>query len=103
MTTAHSPRLENRFARLVSKWKRETGHLSAVEKISMHPSYQQIIGMGSDALPLIFAELKEEPDHWFWALRAITGADPVPEASRGKVKQMIKLWIAWGRKHGYAR
>lgn len=103
MPTARLPKIETRFTRLASKWKRETGHLSAVEKISINPAYQQIIGMGADALPLIFAELKAEPDHWFWALRSITGIDPVPETSRGKVKQMAKLWIAWGKKNGHAR
>jgi hypothetical protein len=37
-----------------------------------HPAYQQIIGLGKEALPLLFGELRRAPDHWFWALRAIT-------------------------------
>ena len=59
------------------------------------PSYQQIIGMGDMALPLILRELAREPDHWFWALHAITGADPVEPDARGDVRKMAKAWIEW--------
>ena len=31
--------------------------------------------MGKQALPLIFEELRRKPNHWFWALNAITGQD----------------------------
>lgn len=62
----------------------------------MHPAYQQIIGMGPDALPLILRDLADEPAPWFWALRAITGEDPVPEAERGDVDRMVEAWLSWG-------
>jgi hypothetical protein len=91
----------NRFLQLRLEWEQATAHLSSVTEMSMHPAYQQIIGMGSAAIPFILAELKSRPDHWFWALRAITGADPVPPEHRGKVKQMAQDWIKWGRYKGY--
>ena len=103
MATAQLPRQERKFHRLAEKWKRETAHLSNVATISMHPSYQQIIGMGPDAIPLILSELRASPDHWFWALRSITGVDPVPDSSRGKMKQMARHWLAWGKKQGHVR
>ena len=56
--------------------------------------------MGPVAVPLILGRLAEEgqePDHWFWALKAITGADPVPEAARGDVVHMSQAWIEWGK------
>lgn len=62
--------------------------------------YQQLIGMGTDALPLILMELQREPDHWFWALEAITGENPVPVDSRGDVDQSTKAWIDWGKTNG---
>lgn len=52
-------------------------------------------------MPLLLRELEREPDHWFWALKAITGADPVPEACRGKVRDMARSWVEWGRRQGY--
>jgi hypothetical protein len=57
--------------------------------------------MGTEALPLIFSELEKEPDHWFWALNAITGADPVSPKSRGNLKKMAEAWIQWGEENGF--
>ena len=69
--------LAHRFYSLTATWRRETALRSSVTAIAMHPAYQQIIGLGEPALPLIFGELRREPDHWFWALGAITGENPV--------------------------
>jgi hypothetical protein len=71
--------------------------------MAMHPAYQQIIGMGTPAVPLILAELKRGVDHWFWALRAITRENPVPPESLGDMDAMAAAWLAWGRMKGYAR
>ena len=67
----------------------------------MHPAYQQIIGMGEEALPLILEELSRRPGHWFWALKAITGEDPVPAEHAGEVPEMTRAWLEWGRQHDY--
>ena len=65
--------------------------------MATHPAYQQIIGMGKEAIPLILEELQREEDHWFWALKAITGEDPVPGKDWGKIQAMRAAWLAWGR------
>lgn len=93
--------LEKEFMELVEEWHRETGMMSLISKIVMHPAYQRIIGMGQPVVPLILRELEREPDHWFWALRAITGANPVQPEQQGRLKQMAEAWIQWGKKHGY--
>jgi hypothetical protein len=59
--------------------------------------------MGADAIPLILAEWELEPDHWFAALRELTGENPVPPAARGNLKPMTKCWLDWAEKHGYTR
>ena len=87
--------------KLVEEWHQETGMMSLVSKIVMHPAYQRIIGMGQPVIPLILRELEREPDHWFWALRAITGANPVKPEQQGRLKQMAQAWITWGKEHGY--
>lgn len=91
-----------RFAELTSEWKAKKQSLSSVTQIAMLPSYQQIIGMGPAALPLIFAELEREPDHWFWALASITGEDPVLAQHRGKIAMMARDWLGWAKAHGTA-
>ena len=93
--------ITEKFAFLTKKWKAERGPHSSISRLAMHPAYQQIIGMGSVAVPLILRELESNADHWFWALNAITGADPVPESGRGVMREMVKAWLDWGIEHGY--
>ena len=57
---------------------------------------------GPAVLPLLLRELQERPDHWFWALRAITGEDPVATEDRGKLDAMTAAWLRWAEKHAYS-
>jgi hypothetical protein len=75
--------------------------MSNTAQMAMLRPYQQIIGMGQEAVPLILEELQREPNQWFWALEAITEANPVPLEAAGKVGQMAEAWLAWGREHGF--
>jgi hypothetical protein len=90
-----------RFRELVREWKAATLVTSSGTEMALHPAYQQIIGMGKEAIPLILEELQREDDHWFWALKSITGEDPVPEADRGSVPKMTQAWLQWAKRHGY--
>jgi hypothetical protein len=75
--------------------------MSSTAEMIAHPAYQQIIGMGHAALPLIFAELRREQDQWFWALKSITGADPVATKDRDDMEAMTGAWLAWAKDRGY--
>ena len=88
------------FQRFAKTWRDECAHLASIREMVLHPAYQQIVGMGLSALPFIFAELEREPNHWFWALRAITGEDPVPPEHRGNVSQMAQAWLQWAERKG---
>ena len=92
--------LAERFRRLSETWRQECAHLSSIREMVLHPAYQQIVGMGPNALPFIFAELERKPDHWFWALRAITGEDPVSSEHRGNVSRMARDWLHWAERRG---
>ena len=63
-----------------------------------HWAYQRIIGMGQPALPLILHDLDERPDHWFWALNAITGIDPADGVE--SFQDAAERWLEWGRSEG---
>jgi hypothetical protein len=90
---------KSQFDRWVEAWKRDTRYSSSMTKIVLHPSYQAIIGMGSEALPLIFEELRRQGGHWFWALHAITQENPVPDGA--DYGTAAHTWLAWGRARGY--
>jgi hypothetical protein len=97
----HDPALERRFQELTREWKQAHAITSSVSEMATHPAYQQIIGLGKQAIPLILAELRQQPDHWFWALKAITGVDPVLPADRGKMTRMALAWLDWAHHQGY--
>lgn len=100
MGSQKAPEGEDEFRRLADEWERDRPRGVNVAEMAMHPAYQLIIGMGPRAVPLIMARLEQKPAHWFWALHAITGADPVPEESQGRLKEMAAAWLAWGAEHG---
>jgi hypothetical protein len=93
--------IEQKFIRLRDEWKAQRGHHSDTVSLVMHPAYQNIIGMGLDAVPLLLRELATSPDRWFWALRAITEEDPVPVQDRGNSEAMTRAWLEWGKERGY--
>jgi hypothetical protein len=93
--------ISRKFRTLTERWYQETAPLSSVSQIAMHPAYQEIIGIGRPAVTLILNELRKRPNHWFWALRAITGEDPVMPDQRGKMQEMTSAWLQWGQEHGY--
>ncbi len=89
------------FHELADAWRRERGPTSSVERMAMQPAYQRIIGLGQPAIRLILNELQARPDHWFWALRSITGENPVLLEHMGNVKLMSQDWLSWGKERGY--
>ncbi len=99
-TTNVAQPIQERFNLLAQDWKSRTRHLSNVAQISLVSSYQQIIGMGPNAVPLILTELQRETDHWFWALEAITGENPVPDSDAGDMAASARAWIQWGKENG---
>jgi len=91
------------FKDLAAAWKSSRSPVSTIKDLSKHPAYKEIIRMGHAAIPLILSELKQEADHWFSALYTITGANPVPKRSEGKLNLMAEAWLKWGREQGYTR
>jgi hypothetical protein len=92
--------IEERFREQANKWKRETGHLSSPTQKIMHPSYQAILGMGREVLPLLLRDLSQNRTDWFWALSYITQENPIRREDAGKMDKMLAAWIDWGRTRG---
>ena len=103
MTTLVAPpkQLEALFAQLAAEWRQDTRYLSSTSAIATHQAYQRIIGLGPQVIPLILAELQREPGHWFWALTALTGENPVAPANQGRTQAMTAAWLKWGTDNGW--
>lgn len=93
--------VEERFRRLAAVWHRETDYLSSMEESDRHPVYQEIIGLGPEVVPRLLRDLEENHTHWFGALGAITGANPVPASAGGNIPQMVEAWLRWAKDQGY--
>jgi hypothetical protein len=93
--------VELRFQRLAARWRGETSHLSSSTQMAAHPAYQEIIALGPEVVPCLLRDLARQPDHWFTALKAITGANPVEPADRGRIDKMAEAWLRWGKEAGY--
>src|SRR6266487_1482402 len=89
--------LEIKFQTLARQWKEACALLSSTSAMIAHPAYQAIIDLGHPVVPLLLHELEQEPVHWFEALKAITGEDPVAPKDWGNIPAMASAWLAWGR------
>lgn len=99
--TAEEEEAAERFAVLAKQWRIERDRGSDVAAMIDHPSYRSIIDIGELAVRPILEDLRRKPDHWFPALNAITGANPVSIEQEGRLKGMADAWIEWGRGEGY--
>jgi len=90
---------EEQFRDTVAEWLREVGPTSSLKQIISYPAYRRIVQMGPEAVPFLLRELEREPSLLFCALQEITGENPVSPAARGKVREIAKAWVEWGRKH----
>ncbi len=90
-----------KFDNLMEEWRSTRNPIDSGIEMFTNAAYQKIIGMGHEVVPLILKELEVNVDYWFWALKAITGKDPVPPAHRGRLKLMARDWLSWAKKQGY--
>ena len=89
------------FERLADEWEFETALLSSSDQAADHPAHHAIIDMGEPVVPLILARMQSQGGHWFHALQAITGANPVKPSERGNIPAMTAAWLKWGQEQGY--
>jgi hypothetical protein len=93
--TTTSSEVELLFEQLADQWEMDTELSSRSSDAARHPAYQQIIGIGPAALPLLLTRLRDKPGHWFWALAAIAREDPAEGAS--SFDEARKIWLNWGQ------
>lgn len=98
---AHVAGLKAVFDQLSAEWRDETETTSNAREVVMHPAHLKIVGMGPDALPLIFDDLSRGGGPWFLALASITRENPVEPGHKLDAKAMRADWLEWGRRQGY--
>lgn len=94
-----SVELETLLEALAAQWLAETQFVSSAHVLFLNSSYQRIIGLGKQVLPLLLRKLDEQPANWFWALECITREDPAP--TNASFNDRSQAWLTWGRMKGY--
>lgn len=87
------------FCTLADEWRRTRKPSWKSKDLVDHDAYRTIIDMGWEAVPFIIGELERQTDHWFHALFAITGIDPILPEHAGVLPRMAEDWIEWWKKH----
>ncbi len=99
--TGPTESIEAKFQRLAAAWHQAVAHHSSTTVRNNHLAYQEIIGLGPAVVPLLLRDMEAKHTHWFYALRQITGANPIPPSAAGNIRQMVEAWLRWAKENGY--
>lgn len=99
ITEMYKQKLKQRFDLYNSIWQNETMFSSSISEITNNAAYRSIIGLGEDVIPFIIQDLKNNNSHWFYALEALTGQNPIKSEHRGIVELMKADWLEWANKN----
>jgi hypothetical protein len=99
-STPPSANIKDEFERLAAEWHKAVGHHSSTTVRNNHPAYQKIIALGPAVVPLLLRDMEENCTHWSYALRQITGANPIPPSSAGNIPKMAEAWLGWAKDNG---
>lgn len=64
-----------------------------IRRIS-HPSFEEVVKMGSAIYPLIIERLAEDPTVWGWALSRITNNYPIMDKDWTS-QDLVRYWTDW--------
>lgn len=95
----YKKQLKKQFDFYSSIWKDETIFFSSISEITNNSAYISIISLGQEVLPLIIDDLKISDSHWFYALEALTGCNPIKENHKGIIPLMKNDWIEWAKEN----
>lgn len=107
--TKKTEELESTFNVLADKWEQETAYYSLMGQMVQHYSYQLILSIGKEAIPLILRRIERQGGLWYHALETISGI-PTPAGKTNlqtegwhtvDVKKANAAWLQWGKEQGY--
>jgi hypothetical protein len=98
LKTQPEPIIRTDFKESYRQWLEDSLFDSLPDRMRRYQSYQRIVAMGDRVVPLIAAELRQEPSFLFLALEEITETNPVPKSATGNLKQTVDAWLSWLRR-----
>ncbi len=95
-----SDSIESVFESLKNSWVRSTRFKNSLSEINDDKSLLSIIDLGPIVVPMILKDLRDSPKHWFYALRVLTGSNPIKKNEAGNLVKMQTAWLSWAAKKG---
>lgn len=99
------------YQKLRDELNYQTGHLSSSAQVKRHPTYQKIIDLGKEIIPIMLDEIdhfrqtdEEEffPGWWAFSILAHFNGDwPEEKPEPGVLDSCADVWLRWGKKNGY--
>ena len=99
------------YQKLRDELNYQTGHLSSSAQVKRHPTYQKIIDLGKEIIPIMLDEIdhfrqtgEEEffPGWWAFSILAhFNGGWPEEKPEPGVLDSCADVWLRWGKKNGY--
>jgi hypothetical protein len=96
-----SSSLKAGVGKLIGQWKKETQFMSSPSQMTAVPSYWELLRLGDEAVPFLLHDLRKSASDLFVVLQNITGDNPVPAQSYGKLDEIVDAWVQWGISHNY--
>lgn len=93
----------NEIYGLLRELKKDTGGYSTHIHILRHQNFEKLALMGERIIPFLFYTIAQHGIDWitFLLLEKITGENPVPKESTGKIYEITIAWLQWFVKSKY--
>ena len=95
--------LQTQFDELVAEWAKGTVYFSLKHQAVAHPAYRALLDLGPTIIPMIVEKLRASPGRLFYLLNDLTGENPVPPESAGKVAEIAACWVRWYESRAVSR
>lgn len=101
-TASHEFHVDAIVRSLVESWQREIRHHSSTSLMRRSRYYQELRDLGAGIVPALLDLYRSNSGFLYLLLQDITGANPVPEASRGNIELIRRAWLRWGAQYALA-
>ncbi len=91
---------QQRFDQLATAWISETAHFSTTRRKTDNLAFQEIVRLGSDAIPCLLRAIATRPlGHWYLALDAILGFSAAAPDEMADIERREQAWLRWGKEN----
>lgn len=100
-------KIDEKFIEIVKKINDDTSYSSKILDRVRHPLFQELLNKSEEYIPMALTLLKKKvnsegafPLVLLPFMHKSTKSNPIPKEDEGKISDMCKHWVNWGRQNG---